>query len=45
MDESAGRKGKVGPVYRMCIDHCDGGCPNGHYTRLIGSNPIDLHAY
>ena len=30
---------------RHALDHCDEGCPNGHYTRLIGSNPIDLKGH
>ena len=30
---------------RHALDSCDWGCPNGHYTRLIGSNPIDLKGH
>ena len=30
---------------RHALDHCDGDCPNGHYSKLIGSNPVNFKGH
>ena len=27
---------------RQALAKCDSGCPNGHYTKVVGSLPVDL---